>query len=277
MPLWKGARRSRAQGSRHTQRLLGQSQRADTGGQTGGDHPRTLATCSRPTRQGVGLLDIARRLNLGLNTVKRYARIDQPERLVRAPAYQPTLVHPYREHLRQRRTDVPAVPVTTLLAEIKTLGYRGSMNLLVRYLNQGRADTDRPPISPRRLTGLILSHSDNLTDQQHKLRDELTAACPEMIELSDAVSRFATLLKPRNGNETRLAEWITTVRSFNLPYLHAFPRGLDKDHAAVTAGMTLPYSNGPTEGHVNRLKMLKRQMYGRANLDLLRKRVLLAT
>ena len=227
--------------------------------------------------RGVGLGECARRLNLSLNTVKRYARIAQPERLVRAPAYRPTLVDPYREHLRQRRAEDPAVPVTRLLAEITALGYRGSANLLVRYINQGRVENDRPPISPRGLTGLILTRDDNLSDTQRRLRDELTTACPEMIELTDAVRRFAELLIPCEGNEERLQEWITTVRSFDLPYLHAFTRGLDKDTLAITAGLTLPYSNGPTEGHVNRIKMLKRQMYGRAGLDLLRKRVLLAT
>ncbi len=59
--------------------------------------------------------------------------------------------------------------------------------------------------------------------------------------------------------------------------MHAFTRGLDKDAAAAAAGLSLPYSNGPTEGHVNRIKMIKRQMYSRASLDLLRKRVLLTT
>jgi transposase len=109
------------------------------------------------------------------------------------------------------------------------------------------------------------------------LRDELTTACPEMIDLADAVRGFAELLNARAGNEKRLQEWITTARAADLPYLHAFTRGLDKDAAAVAAGLSLPYSNGPTEGHVNRIKMIKRQMYGRASLDLLRKRVLLTT
>ncbi|SNR88150.1 Transposase [Haloechinothrix alba] len=225
--------------------------------------------------RGVGLLECARRLNLALNTVKRYARITEPERLVRAPVYRPTLVDPYREHLRRRRAADPAVAVTQLLKEIKALGYQGSANLLVRYINQGRAENDRSSISPRRLTSLILTHPEHLTDTQRHLRDELTSACPEMIDLGDAVRSFADLLTPNPGNATRLREWITAVRSYDLPYLHSFTRGLDKDTAAVTAGLTLPYSNGPTEGHVNRIKMIKRQMYGRAGLDLLRKRVLL--
>lgn len=201
----------------------------------------------------------------------------EPERLVRAPVYRPTLVDPYREHLRQRRAADPAVGVTQLLNEIRALGYQGSANLLARYINQGRVENDRASISPRRLTGLILTHPDRLTDAQRHLRDELTGACPEMIDLADAVRGFAGLLTPHADNATRLQEWITTVRCYDLPYLHSFTRGLDKDTAAVTAGLTQPYSNGPTEGHVNRIKMIKRQMYGRAGLDLLRKRVLLTS
>ncbi|ESQ01361.1 putative IS6 family transposase [Streptomyces sp. GBA 94-10 4N24] len=59
-----------------------------------------------------------------------------------------------------------------------------------------------------------------------------------------------------------------------MPSLHAFVNGLERDLAAVTAGLTLPWSSGVVEGHVNRIKMLKRQVYGRADFALLRKRVL---
>lgn len=65
-------------------------------------------------------------------------------------------------------------------------------------------------------------------------------------------------------------------RSAHACALHAFADGLRRDHQAVTAGLTLPWSSSPVEGHVNRIKMLKRQMYGRAGFALLRKRVLLA-
>jgi transposase/transposase IS204/IS1001/IS1096/IS1165 family protein len=81
-------------------------------------------------KQGLGLLECSRRLNLSLNTVKRYARASEPTRLQRVPRYRPTLVDPYRDHLRQRRAEQPGVPVTQLLAEIRQLGYQGSANLL---------------------------------------------------------------------------------------------------------------------------------------------------
>lgn len=225
--------------------------------------------------QGVGLLDCARRLNLALNTVKRYARITEPERLIRAPAYRPTLVDPYRDHLKHRRTEEPAIPVLRLFHEIKELGYPGSFNLLVRYINQGRLDTDRPTISPRRLTRLLLTRPDRLTDAQRDRLTELTAACPEMIDLAGLVHGFADLLRPREGNTDRLDEWITTVREADLPHCHAFTRGLDLDRAAVNAALTLPHHNGGTEGVNTKTKRIMRQMHGRAGFPLLRHRILL--
>lgn len=99
--------------------------------------------------QGVGLLECARRLDVALNTVKRYARMKEPTGDRRAPRYKPTLVDPYRDHLRRRRSEDPAVPVTHLLREIKELGYTGSANLLVRYLTKAapRATSRSPPRS----------------------------------------------------------------------------------------------------------------------------------
>jgi len=73
--------------------------------------------------KGTGLVECTRRLDLSLNTVKRYARAQQPERLQRAPQYRPTLLDPYRDHLRKRRAEDPAVPAQQLLREIRELGY----------------------------------------------------------------------------------------------------------------------------------------------------------
>jgi hypothetical protein len=67
-----------------------------------------------------------------------------------------------------------------LHAEIRELGYTGSMNLLYRYITQGRIEADRPHLSPRRVTRLLLTRPDALSDGQRSLPGELTAACPEM-------------------------------------------------------------------------------------------------
>jgi transposase len=78
-----------------------------------------------------------------------------------------------------------------------------------------------------------------------------------------------------NRQGRHLGQWMDTVRADDLPTLHSFVNGLGQDLEAVIAGLSLHYSSGAVEGHNNKIKMLKRQMFGRANFDLLRKRVLL--
>lgn len=225
--------------------------------------------------QGVGLLDCSRRLGLALNTVKRYARIPEPQALRTAPQYRPTLVDPFRDHLRRRRAQDPAVPVTHLLREIRELGYTGSANLLVRYLNQGRAEGDRPVTTPRRATRLLLTHPDNLRTKETALLAAFTAACPEMTALAAHVRAFAGLLAPAAGNDALFTKWIAQVRTTDLPHLHSFCNGLELDRDAVIAGLTLPYHNGRIEGVNTRTKRIMRQMHGRAGFPLLRYRILL--
>ena len=82
---------------------------------------------------------------------------------------------------------------------------------------------------------------------------------------------------PKRANASQEVQaWMAAVDADDQPALRSFVRGLRRDLDAVTAGLTLPWSSGSVEGHVNRLKMLKRQMFGPAKPDLLRKRVLLA-
>ncbi|WP_345420533.1 transposase [Pseudonocardia xishanensis] len=71
-------------------------------------------------------------------------------------------------------------------------------------------------------------------------------------------------------------DWMSSVDGSDVPALHGFVRGLRKDLSAFVAGLTLPYSNGPIEGANTKVKLLKRQMYGRAGFALLRRRILLS-
>lgn len=225
--------------------------------------------------QGVGLLDCSRRLGVALNTVKRYARMPEPQTLRIAPTYRPTLVDPYRDHLRARRVADPAVPVTQLLAEIRELGYTGSANLLVRYLNQGRAEGDRPVTTSRHASRLLLTKPENLRPKETTLLEKISAACPEMTALASLVRGFAALLTPAAGNDVKLTEWIAAARAVDLPHLRSLTNGLEIDRSAVDAALTLPYHNGRTEGVNTRTKRIMRQMHGRASFDLLRHRILL--
>ena len=242
---WPG--RGHPEGSRGAFGLLGQS-----GPPQGGQRAQTTRERWQQVHdllgKGAGLLECARRLDLSLNTVKRYARATQPERLQRAPQYRPTLVDPYRDHLRKRRAEDPAVPVQQLLREIRELGYPGSSNLLVRYITQGRAEADRPHLSPRRAARLLLTRPASLTAGQREVLTSLAAACPEMTALASLVRSFAALLTPDAGNDSLLCTWITAARAADLPHPHAFTRGLDLDIQAATAAVTLPHHNGRAEG-----------------------------
>jgi transposase len=126
----------------------------------------------------------------------------------------------------------------------------------------------------REVTGWILRRPDALDDQEQTRLQQVLARCPHLEAASGHVAAFAEIMSGRHGDQ--LADWIGKVEADELPDLHSFVAGVRRDRQAVTNGLTLPYSSGAVEGNVNRIKMLKRQMYGRANLDLLRKRVLLA-
>ncbi|MFF2410782.1 transposase [Streptomyces sp. NPDC058092] len=102
----------------------------------------------------------------------------------------------------------------------------------------------------------------------------MLARCPELDRTARHVRAFAELMNNRQGRH--LGQWIERVQVDDLPALHGFVNGLGQDLDAVVAGLSLRYSSGAVEGHNNKIKMLKRQMFGRANFDLLRKRVLLA-
>jgi transposase len=233
-------------------------------------------------RDGLSNNAIARRLHLGLNTVKKYLRAEHAGQLIGGPRYRSTLVDPFREYLRRRRETEPDVPIWTLLQEIKAMGYQGGQTLLYRYLGQGRADEMHPPPSPRRLTSWITTDPDKLTDATRTRLEHTLKQCPELTTAAGHVRDFAALLTADHDGDlathtSRLDEWIATVRAdTTVPALRSFAEGLLIDHDAVAAGLALPYSNGPAEGVVNKIKLLKRQMYGRAGISLLRKRILLA-
>jgi len=149
-----------------------------------------------------------------------------------------------------------------------------------RYLRPFRSGRPTPPAGPvaptvRQVTGWILRRPTTLDDHEQTRLEQVLARCPHLEAASAHVAAFAELLTGLHGD--RLDTWIGKVDADDLPDLHSFVAGLRRDQQAVTNGLTLPYSSGLVEGHVNRIKMLKRQMYGRAGFALLRKRVLLTT
>src|SRR4051794_22274089 len=131
----------------------------------------------------------------------------------------------------------------------------------------GRPSVPRRPPKIRKLTSWMLTHPDRLGDDDRAQLTAARAACPHLDALARHISTFAEILAARRGSQ--LNDWITAVDADDQPDLQSFIAGLRRDHDAVLNGLTMPYSSGAVEGHVNRIKMIKRQMYGRANLDLL--------
>lgn len=97
-------------------------------------------------------------------------------------------------------------------------------------------------------------------------------ASPHLEAAYQLVDEFLQMVRERTGE--RLEEWQGKVKASHLQAFQTFVTGVQKDKDAVVAGLTLPWSNGPLEGNVNRLKLIKKSMYGRAEFDLIKVRVL---
>ena len=120
-----------------------------------------------------------------------------------------------------------------------------------------------------------MRREEKLTDNEKQQLAELQAHEGDLAEAISLTQDFAALVRQRQP--AQLATWLERAAASCLQSFKSFAKGLREDYEAVKAGVTLPWSTGPVEGQINRLKMLKRQMYGRANIDLLRQRILLPT
>ena len=163
-----------------------------------------------------------------------------------------------------------------LFREIRALGYPGSYSTVRDYLDQHRpakAPLAPPPPAVREVTGWLTRHPENLTEDERPQLKALLGRCPELQAAAGHVRTFATMLTQLTGQN--LPQWISGARAADLPGISSFAKGLEQDLDAVTQGLTTRWNSGPVEGRVNHIKMIKRQMFGRAGLPLLRKRVLL--
>jgi transposase len=120
-----------------------------------------------------------------------------------------------------------------------------------------------------------MTSPDQLAGNDKASLDAILAVSPELTAVAASVRAFAAMMNERRGRKL-LEPWIAAAQATGEPALCSFVTGLRSDQDAVTNGLSLRWSSGAVEGHVNRIKMLKRQMYGRAGPDLLRRRVLLA-
>jgi transposase len=249
-------------------------------------------------QQSYQIDDIAHHLGIGGRTVYTYlAAATFPERqpTVRSfssglEAYEPYLQQQWR--LGRQQT-------TVLFQELQQQGYKGSYPTVARFTQQlRRLEPSKPnpdslndlpdvpgrgpapvvqkilqkPLSARRAAWLVLQRPQTLTTDEEKLLNQLA----EQTELATAITltqEFIHLVRQRLPEQ--LDNWFERTKDSTIKVFQSFAKGIKEDYNAVKNGLTLEVSNGPVEGQNNRLKMLKRQMYGRAGLDLLEKRLIL--
>jgi transposase len=225
---------------------------------------------------GHSISRISRELELERNTVRRFLRAKGLNELLAKTTSRLSVLDGFEPYLH-RRWNEGCTDAARLFAEIREAGYRGSVLTVRRYLQPFRATLtapERPPtqLKVRDVVGWIMRDPEKLNPDERCRLQVLLDRCPELNALAGHVRAFAEMIRELRGDG--LDEWMNKVEADDLPALHSLVVGLRRDHNAVVAGFTLRWSSGPVEGHVNRLKMLKRQMFGRANLDLLRRRVL---
>jgi transposase len=229
---------------------------------------------------GCSIGAIAAELGLAHNTVRRFARAADPEELLvhDGTGRRRGMLDAYEPYLRERWNS-GATNATLLWREIRAGGYRGGYSRVHDYLAPFRQTTRMPAPArrrpkPRTVASWIMTRPGTLPDDDQAELDAILAASPELATLTAHIRDFAALMTQRRGRD--LEHWMTAATASSEPALKSFVTGLRADQDAVTAGLTLQWSSGSVEGHINRIKMLKRQMYGRANPDLLRRRALLA-
>ena len=257
---------------------------------------------------GETLLGIAREMGLALGTVRKYARAETfPARTPHGPG--PSILDPYLSHL-ERRLAEGCENGLALWRELRAKGFPGGTRQVHRWLIERRtvpaktgphvrrirkagdvrppAVRDTAPALPTvpQLAWLLVQPVAALgvADAQTAARIEQDKEAAAVVRLA---RRFTTLVRAcgvagRRGGRApadpaaEMAAWLADARACNATAIATFATGLEADGAAVRAALTQSWSSGQAEGQIHRIKLLKRQTYGRASFDLLRRRVLMA-
>ena len=242
-------------------------------------------------RQGWSTAAIATQVGRSQRTIERSLQMPTwPVRQHRRH-YGRSLVNPSQAYLLER-WNAGCHTALQLFQEIQARGYTGSYRRVTAYVSRIRQAQGIPPrrqgrrpmlpvvaeppapLTPRRVTWLVLRRDAQRPEAEAQQLAQLRAQSAEVTEAIDLAQEFATLVRQRQP--AQLDTWLQRATTSAQEALRRFATGLRDDYAAVKAGVTLPWSNGPVEGPINRLKMLKRQMFGRARLALLSRRFVLA-
>ncbi len=242
--------------------------------------------------QGLSLTAIASQVGLSRPTVRKYLQADSfPEWAPRRTGLSPGTRH--GEHLRARWRD-GIQDATVLWQELQARGYRGSVRTVqhaVTPWRDGPALRGRPahrlsrppteatwahrPPSAAQAAWWLLQPLTTLTATQQSMRQGLLESAPEVQQALAEILAFRRLVRERDA--TALEPWLKTAETSPVPEVRAFGASVQRDQAAVQAALDHAWSSGRVEGQVTKIKLVKRQMYGRGSVDLLKRRVLRAS
>jgi transposase len=241
-------------------------------------------------QEGHSIREIARRAGLCRGTVRRYLAAGAYVACAKR-ARRPHGCDAYVTYLRERWATGERNS-RVLFTEIRALGYRGAASTLRQYVaawrpgpcrpgrrRLGAADAHSapaPPVrrtfSPRQTRWILLHPLEDLDDTERAYRARLCQESATIATAQALVEQFRQMVRIRARDG--LDDWLTSACACDIAELVSFVSGVRRDYAAVAAGLSMTWSQGQTEGQVNRLKLLKRQSYGRANFDLLRRQML---
>jgi len=239
-------------------------------------------------RQGWTAPAIAQHVGMGLRTVQRDLQSATFAGRKRRSDHGESVLNPYKPYLLER-WNAGCYNAMRLFRDLRQRGYGGGYGVVAAYARRlrqaqglplGHRRARRPlpavaepacqPLTPRRATWLVLRRATKRTAGEAQQLAQLREQQAEVTEAIDLAQEFTQLVRQRQP--ASLDPWLQRASTSTVEALRRFAAGLYEDYAAVKAGGTLPWSTGPVEGHINRLKMLKRQMFGRARLDLLGRR-----
>jgi transposase len=243
-------------------------------------------------RDGASLRGIARTLKLNFLTVQRYVRAEVCPGRRAGPTGRPapSPLDPFRDRV-DRAVAAGCPNARALFRDLQAQGYTGGYSPLRKMVHRqtgtdrrigtrgiphpARSDPQpaaRPEVpSPRQLSFVVTARPALRSAENQARLDRLIEGHSDIKATVDLAERFALMVRTRSGAD--LDKWLTYARACSVPEFRTLARSIEQDEAAVRAGLTMAWSNGPVEGAVNRLKAIKRQMYGRAGFDLLTARV----
>jgi transposase len=240
-------------------------------------------------KHGMKSGEIARTLGMSQRTIQRWIATGTIP-YARRRRQRASLIDPYKSYLL-KRWQQGCHTGAELERELRARGYKGSQHGIYRYLetlkalplapSQHKSVSERvssiPPnalltLPASQATWLFFRTEENFKPEEQESLRQLRQASPDLEVTYQLVEEFLHMVRKRTGEQ--LDAWLGKVQASHLQAFQTFVTGVQNDKEAILAGLTLPWSTGPVEGQINRLKLIKRSMYGRAEFDLLKLRVL---